>query len=160
MTRDLKTGEVTTRVRRDLPPGLLDLSPNRPNIQDETAFDEAVGGVISELGDLRRPDMALILPDNCSRLTVLDFDSLTGDAKERLEADSLAVEENRAVRRGNSPDRLPHMAYRERELRRWWLPAQPRSFGNTKPRSSSGDCGRARLALDMRGVEPAAKRPR
>ena len=84
VTRDLKTGEVTKRVRRDLPSGLLDLSPNRPNIQDEAAFDEAVGGVISDLGDLRRPDMALILPDNCSRLTVLDFDSLTGDARERL----------------------------------------------------------------------------
>ena len=84
VTRDLKTGEVTARGRRDLPPGLLDLSPNRPNIQDEAAFDEAVGGVISEFGDLRRPDMALILPDNCSRLTVLDFDSLTGDTRERL----------------------------------------------------------------------------
>ena len=82
--RDSQTGEVMARARRDLPPGLLELSPNRPNIQDAAAFDEAVGGVISELGDLRRPDMALILPDNCSRLTVLDFDSLTGDAKERL----------------------------------------------------------------------------
>lgn len=84
VTRDSKAGEVTARARRDFPPGLLDLSPNRPNIQDAAAFDEAVGGVISELGDLRRPDMALILPDNCSRLTVLDFDSLTGDARERL----------------------------------------------------------------------------
>ena len=82
--RDPKTGEVTARARRDLPPGLLELSPNRPNIQDAAAFDESVGGVIRELGDLRHPDMALILPDNCSRLTVLDFNSLTGDVKERL----------------------------------------------------------------------------
>ena len=82
--RDAKTGEIAARARRDLPPGLLDPSPNRQNVHDAHAFDELVGAVLDELGDLRRSDVALILPDNCSRLTVIDFDSLPGDANERL----------------------------------------------------------------------------
>ena len=82
--RDPKTGAVTARARQDLPPGLLDLSPHRQNVQDAGAFDEVVGSVLDQLGELRRPDVALVLPDNCARLTVIDFDSLPGDAKERL----------------------------------------------------------------------------
>ncbi len=82
--RDPQTAEVSARSRRDLPPGLLDLSPNRQNIQDVAAFDDVVGSVIEELGELRRPDVALVLPDHCARLTVLDFESLSGDAKDRL----------------------------------------------------------------------------
>lgn len=82
--RDPKTAAIAARARVDFSPGLLDPSPNRSNIQDASAFDEAIGGLLDQLGDLRRPDVALILPDNCSRLTVIDFDSLPGDANERL----------------------------------------------------------------------------
>jgi type IV pilus assembly protein PilM len=82
--RDPKTGGIATRSRIDLSPGLLDPSPNHSNVQDAAAFEETVGRVLDELGELRRPDVALILPDNCSRLTAVDFDSLPGDANERL----------------------------------------------------------------------------
>jgi type IV pilus assembly protein PilM len=82
--RDPKTSAIAARVRIDFSPGLLDPSPNRSNVQDAAAFDETIGSVLDELGDLRRPDVALILPDNCSRLTVIDFDTMPGDANERL----------------------------------------------------------------------------
>ena len=49
--RDPKTGEIAARVRHDLPPGLLDPSPNRQNVHDAQAFDELVGAVLDKVFD-------------------------------------------------------------------------------------------------------------
>ena len=38
---------------------------------------------LDQLGPIRRPEAALILPDACSRLTVLEFDNLPPKTDER-----------------------------------------------------------------------------
>ena len=82
--RNPKTYEVDARARRDLPPGVVDPAPGRPNVQQPQVLEEAVRETLEELGPVRRPDITVILPDACSRLTVLDFDQLPSDANERL----------------------------------------------------------------------------
>lgn len=81
--RDPKTLEVVARVRQPLAAGLIEASATKPNIPDTEALDAALAAVIAELGEIKRPEAALILPDACARLTVLNFDELPGDAKER-----------------------------------------------------------------------------
>ena len=82
--RNPKTYEVDARVRRDLPPGVVDAAPGRPNVHQPQTLEETVRETLEALGPTRRSDVVLILPDACSRLTVLDFDQLPSDANERL----------------------------------------------------------------------------
>ena len=48
----------------------------------------------------KRKDVALILPDFCTRIAVLDFDNFPSDPKEQALAGALPREAQRAVRRG------------------------------------------------------------
>ena len=48
----------------------------------------------------KRNDVALILPDYCTRIAVLDFDSFPSDAKEQLALIRFRLEAQRSVRRG------------------------------------------------------------
>ncbi len=70
---------------RPLAPGAIDPSPIRENVHDAAELDRALAEALAEAGGPRKKkDAALLLPDNCARLTVLDFENLPGDSKERL----------------------------------------------------------------------------
>lgn len=63
-----------------LPEGALAVSPLRENVIDEAAFAQTVRSLISSQ---KRKEIALILPDFCTRIGVLDFDSFPSDPKEQ-----------------------------------------------------------------------------
>jgi type IV pilus assembly protein PilM len=65
-----------------LPPGALSVSPLKENVIDEDAFAGAVRRVAAAK-DRKRKDVAVILPDFCTRVAVLDFDTFPSDAKEQ-----------------------------------------------------------------------------
>jgi type IV pilus assembly protein PilM len=66
-----------------LKPGAITVSPLQENVLDAGAFLEAVKALISAQGARKKKDTALILPDYCARLAVLDFDNFPTDAKEQ-----------------------------------------------------------------------------
>jgi len=68
---------------RPLKPGTLTISPLRENIADEADFEAAVRALTALQPARKRKDAALILPDFCSRVAVLDFDHFPSDAKEQ-----------------------------------------------------------------------------
>lgn len=76
--------EIEMRAERPLGPGALEASVARPNFVDPEQVREALDGVAADLGPVRPPHAALLLPDGAARLTVLDFDSLPKDERERL----------------------------------------------------------------------------
>jgi type IV pilus assembly protein PilM len=67
---------------RPLPPGTISVSPLRDNILMPEELAAAVRALTPANG--RRKDMALILPDYCARVAVLDFDKFPSDSKEQL----------------------------------------------------------------------------
>jgi type IV pilus assembly protein PilM len=64
-------------------PGVISVSPLRDNILNPDELAAAVRAVAGPNGNRKRRDAALILPDYCSRLTVLDFDEFPSDRKEQ-----------------------------------------------------------------------------
>jgi type IV pilus assembly protein PilM len=58
------------------------VSPLQENVLDPDGFLETVRAQAAALGS-KRKDTALILPDYCARLAVLDFDTFPTDAKEQ-----------------------------------------------------------------------------
>src|SRR4051794_35130256 len=67
-----------------LSPGTIAVSPLRDNILMPDELSAAVRAVAPANGNRKRRDMALILPDYCSRVAVLDFDNFPADPKEQL----------------------------------------------------------------------------
>jgi type IV pilus assembly protein PilM len=67
---------------RPLTPGTISVSPLRDNILMPDELAAAVRAVVPANG--KRKDMALILPDYCARVAVLDFDNFPTDDKEQL----------------------------------------------------------------------------
>ncbi len=67
-----------------LTPGTVSVSPLRDNILMPDELAAAVRGLAPVNGNRRRRDIALILPDYCARVAVLDFDSFPADAKEQI----------------------------------------------------------------------------
>lgn len=82
--RNAKNFDVEAVSSRELPEGVLDPSPARPNVIKPDLLEQTIRSILDELGAVRRPDVALILPDSSARLTVLDFDQLPRDQKERM----------------------------------------------------------------------------
>jgi type IV pilus assembly protein PilM len=67
-----------------LPAGIIAPSPVRENILDPEAFADAVRRLVPPpAGRNGKRRAALILPDNCVRIAVLDFDSLPAKEEER-----------------------------------------------------------------------------
>jgi len=66
-----------------LNPGVIAPSPVRENILDPAAFAAAVRKLVPNPGARGKRKAALILPDSCVRLAVLDFDSLPAKEEER-----------------------------------------------------------------------------
>jgi len=83
----------TVRTPRTRPPtaprylplmqGIIAPSPVKENILDPAAFAAAVRQLVPPATRRRRRDAALILPDNCVRIAVLDFDTLPDKEEER-----------------------------------------------------------------------------
>ena len=69
---------------RPLKPGVLTVSPLKENVADPDEFTMAVRALAGTQAARRRRDVALILPDFCARMTVLDFDEFPSDQKEQL----------------------------------------------------------------------------
>ncbi len=74
--RDHRTLEIAARAEVPIAPGVMDASAVRPNVLDAEQLGDAIVEALDQLGPIRRPEAALILPDACSRLTVLEFDNL------------------------------------------------------------------------------------
>lgn len=66
-----------------LKPGVLAVSPVQENLIDPDEFSRTVRSLTGGDAGRKRRDVALILPDYCTRMAVLDFDSFPGDAKEQ-----------------------------------------------------------------------------
>lgn len=66
-----------------LPRGVIEPSPVKGNILDAEAFAEAVRKLVPPGSGRSRRNAALILPDNCVRIAVLDFDKLPEKEEER-----------------------------------------------------------------------------
>ena len=81
--RNARSLDAEARAERFFEPGVLDPAPGRPNIRDAQAVEEAVRSLLDELGPVKRNETALLLPDESSRLTVLDFDALPANQDER-----------------------------------------------------------------------------
>lgn len=68
--------------------GAIDPSPIRENVRQPEELDRVLQDLVAQLGTngsrRRRKDAAVLLPDNCARITVLDFETLPGDPGERL----------------------------------------------------------------------------
>lgn len=71
---------VTFRPLRE---GVISVSPLRDNILIPEELAQAVRELAPN-GSRKRRDAALIIPDYCTRISVLDFDNFPSDAKEQL----------------------------------------------------------------------------
>ena len=78
-----RTRPPTALQHLPLQPGVIAPSPVKENILDPAAFAEAVRQLIPPSTNRRRRSAALILPDNCVRIAVLDFDALPDKEEER-----------------------------------------------------------------------------
>ena len=82
--RNAKTLEVEAHTFQPIGEGAVEASAVKENVHRPEEFQQAVESTLRDLGPAKRADIALILPDDSSRLTVLDLDKLPGDARERL----------------------------------------------------------------------------
>lgn len=69
---------------RPLKPGVLSVSPLKENVIEPDELSLGVRALVGAQLPRKRRDVALILPDFCTRIAVLDFDEFPSDAKEQL----------------------------------------------------------------------------
>jgi type IV pilus assembly protein PilM len=79
-----RTGKAPDFDFRPLESGVLSVSPLRDNILDADKLAAAVRSMVPPNGSRKRRQAALILPDSCVRIAILDFDHFPSDAKEQL----------------------------------------------------------------------------
>ena len=79
-----RTGKTPEFDFRPLDAGVISVSPLRDNILDPDKFAGAVRALVPQNGSRKRRNAALILPDACARVWVLDFDDFPSDAAEQL----------------------------------------------------------------------------
>src|SRR5579864_2226481 len=79
-----RTGRNPEFDFRALSPGVISVSPLRDNLLEPDQLAQAVRGMVPQNGGRKRRDAALILPDACARVSVLDFDNFPSDPKEQL----------------------------------------------------------------------------
>src|SRR5215469_8868112 len=82
----IATARIGARAELDfypLKPGTLAVSPLKENVEDPDEFLSTVRAVSGTQAAKKRKDIALILPDYCTRMTVVDFDSFPSDPKEQ-----------------------------------------------------------------------------
>jgi len=69
---------------RPLKPGVLSISPLKENVIEPDELSLGVRALLGAQAMRKRRDVALILPDFCTRIAVLDFDEFPSDPKEQL----------------------------------------------------------------------------
>jgi type IV pilus assembly protein PilM len=82
----IASARVAGRAELDfaaLPVGAVTVSPLKENVVDADAFAEVVRRMAAGQTSRKRKDVAVILPDFCTRVAVLDFDGFPTDAKEQ-----------------------------------------------------------------------------
>jgi type IV pilus assembly protein PilM len=79
-----RIGSKTEIEFRPIKEGVLSISPLRENVIDPDEFALNVRALGNAPGSRKRKDVALILPDFCTRMAVLDFDEFPSDPKEQL----------------------------------------------------------------------------
>ena len=79
-----RTGRNPEFGFRPLDPGVISVSPLRDNILDPAKLAAAVRALVPQNAGRKRRNAALILPDSCVRISVLDFADFPSDAKEQL----------------------------------------------------------------------------
>src|SRR6185312_9794025 len=82
----IASARIGSRAEMDfspLPPGALCISPLKENVIDEDAFISSVRRIAAGQTARKRKDVAVILPDFCTRIAVLDFDGFPSDVKEQ-----------------------------------------------------------------------------
>jgi type IV pilus assembly protein PilM len=79
-----RIGPKTELEFEPLKPGTLTVSPLHENVADEDDLTRAVRTLSANPAVRKRKDIALILPDYCTRTSVFDFDSFPSDVKEQL----------------------------------------------------------------------------
>lgn len=82
----IAAARIASRAELDfhpLKPGALSISPLKENVVDPDEFTRAVRAVSNTQASRKRKDAALILPDYCTRMAVVDFDSFPSDPKEQ-----------------------------------------------------------------------------
>ena len=67
-----------------LKPGTLSVSPLKENVVDPDEFTMTVRALANTQASRKKKDIALILPDYCTRMAVVDFDSFPSDPKEQI----------------------------------------------------------------------------
>ena len=77
------TSQPPTLDFRPFASGVISVSPLRDNILLPDEFARAARAIVPANGMRKRRGAALILPDNCARVSVLDFDSFPPDPKEQ-----------------------------------------------------------------------------
>jgi len=79
-----RTGKTPELGFRALEPGVISVSPLRDNILEPEKLATIVRSLVPPNGSRKRRDAALILPDLCARVSVLDFVDFPTDPKEQL----------------------------------------------------------------------------
>jgi type IV pilus assembly protein PilM len=82
----IASARIASRAELEFYPlkaGTLSVSPLKENVVDPDEFTLAVRAVANTQTARKRKDIALILPDYCTRMAVLDFDSFPSDPKEQ-----------------------------------------------------------------------------
>jgi len=79
-----RTAEPTAVQWAPLPEGCITVSPLENNVREPRMFEAAVRAIAPEGNGRKRP-AALLLPDFCARVTVLDFDTFPSDPAEQLQ---------------------------------------------------------------------------
>ena len=79
-----RTGKTPGLNFHPLDAGVISVSPLRDNILEPEKLAAAVRSMAPPNGSRKRRDAALILPDLCARVSVLDFVDFPTDSKEQL----------------------------------------------------------------------------
>ncbi len=68
---------------REFQGDVLSVSPVRDNVNDPAALASVIAGLVPAGNSRRRREAAIILPDYCARIAVLDFESFPGEPEEQ-----------------------------------------------------------------------------
>lgn len=77
-------GKTETSGFEPLEPGVMSVNPVRDNVLLPEKFQETVLKLVPVAANKRRRQAAVILPDYCCRVAVLDFDTFPSDPQEQL----------------------------------------------------------------------------
>ncbi len=83
----IASARIGSKAELDFHPlkeGTISISPLKENVNDPDDFSAAVRSLAGAVAGRKQRDAALILPDFCARISVLDFDNFPSDPKEQL----------------------------------------------------------------------------